>query len=137
MYKQRVKHLLYEHQDGLARLKATGEAALKQQARGPDAQERGGQRRRTVHHVVCLGPGCYCDGRTFPLLKGCQTARRATACCAQADAFARQEAQLAEDKRRLKQHVREQELSAEELIKQFRQARLRRTGSASSSAEAA
>lgn len=34
MYKQRVKHLLYEHQDGLARLKAAGEAALKQQAGG-------------------------------------------------------------------------------------------------------
>lgn len=68
MYKQRVKHLLYEHQDGLARLKAAGEAALKQQA----------------------------------------------------DAFAQQEAQLGDDKRRLKQHVREQELSTEELIKQFR-----------------
>ncbi|KAL4423403.1 hypothetical protein ABPG77_009981 [Micractinium sp. CCAP 211/92] len=68
VYKQRVKHLLYEHQDGLSRLKAAGEAALKQQA----------------------------------------------------DAFAQQEAQLGDDKRRLKQHVREQELSAEELIKQFR-----------------
>lgn len=31
VYKQRVKHLLYEHQDGLARLKAAGEVALKQQ----------------------------------------------------------------------------------------------------------
>ncbi|KAL4443289.1 hypothetical protein ABPG75_011026 [Micractinium tetrahymenae] len=68
VYKQRVKHLLYEHQDGLSRLKAAGEAALKQQA----------------------------------------------------DVFAQQEAQLGDDKRRLKQHVREQELSAEELIKQFR-----------------
>lgn len=40
--------------------------------------------------------------------------------CSQADAFASQEAQLADDKRRLKQHVREREASAEELIKQFR-----------------
>lgn len=37
-----------------------------------------------------------------------------------ADAFAAQEAQLVDDKRRLKQHVREREASAEELIKQFR-----------------
>ena len=38
----------------------------------------------------------------------------------QAEVHAAQEAQLADDKRRLKQHVREQELSGEELVKQFR-----------------
>ena len=38
----------------------------------------------------------------------------------QAEVHAAQEAQLADDKRRLKQHVREQEVSGEELVKQFR-----------------
>lgn len=38
----------------------------------------------------------------------------------QADTFAAQEAQLADDKRRLRQHVREKEASTEELIRQFR-----------------
>jgi hypothetical protein len=56
---------------------------------------------------------------------GGQTCARAT--CApsarrrlQGEAFAAQEAQLTDDKRRLRQHVREQELSGEELLKQFR-----------------
>jgi hypothetical protein len=33
VYKQRVKHLLYEHSGHVARLKVDGEAALKAQAR--------------------------------------------------------------------------------------------------------
>jgi hypothetical protein len=32
VYKQKVKHLLYEHQNNIAGLKAEGEAALKLQA---------------------------------------------------------------------------------------------------------
>lgn len=40
--------------------------------------------------------------------------------CHQADAFAAQEAQLCDDKRRLKAHAREQEAGAELLIRQFR-----------------
>ena len=70
MYKQRVKHLLFEQAGQVAALKAGGEAAL----------------------------------------------------AAAAEGWAVQEAALADDKRRLKAHVREQEASAEELIRQFRRA---------------
>ncbi|GAB4818648.1 hypothetical protein N2152v2_005694 [Parachlorella kessleri] len=68
VYRQKVKHLLYEHQNHIAKLKADAEVALKQQQ----------------------------------------------------DSFARQEAELADDKRRLRQHIKEQELSGVELLKQFR-----------------
>lgn len=60
------------------------------------------------------------------MLAGCQLIQCAAcplACaCApqQGELFAQQEAQLGDDKLRLRQHVREQELSSEELIKQFR-----------------
>lgn len=51
MYKQRVKHLLFEHQDGLARLKAQGEAALKSQATGGVARQgRAGRMTRCSRH---------------------------------------------------------------------------------------
>lgn len=60
LYKQRVKHLLYEHQGGLARLKADGEVALKAQVGRPWRQwrkrERGGRGGR-VH----LGTGRSVD----------------------------------------------------------------------------
>ncbi len=124
MYKQRVKHLLYEHQDGLSRLKAAGEAALKQQARGGSAGRQecercvGLMRKLTVASRPCC---CSASADVLALIEApISIAWCAAACCPQADAFAQQEAQLGDDKRRLKQHVREQELSAEELIKQFR-----------------
>jgi hypothetical protein len=133
VYRQRVKHLLYEHQDGLARLKAAGEATLKTQVCAWWGWERAGEQQARGSSGTSGGVAVSVERRDSAAL--CSTQGRrcqppatnrvplpapVPLCARQGEAYAQQEAQLGDDKRRLKQHVREQELSSEELIKQFR-----------------
>lgn len=121
VYKQRVKHLLFEQGAQVEGLKAAGEAALKAQVRRAGRGARAPLPAADARRAAC---------RACPPMRPCclhpppntihTRPPRAAAVLRQADAAVAQEAALADDKRRLKQHVREQEASGEELLRQFR-----------------
>ena len=71
VYKQKVKHLLYEHQHALAVLKADGELAVKQA--GDEAAAREAALRRDLHTLHCQlrEQVCFCH----------QAAGAQLACC--------------------------------------------------------